>query len=96
MKILEKNLNTVFFAFINFSKNFGEYKYGNPGYKNETIRRKILNNQLLKEKKYFMELKDRELKYRDRKIKWEIIKRDYQKMIRISLKNKKWRKYDQL
>ena len=43
-----------------------------------------------------MELKDRELKYRDRKIKWEIIKRDYQKMIRISLKNKKWRKYDQL
>ena len=36
-----------------------------------------------------MELKNRELKYRDRKIKWEIIKRDYQKMIRISLKNKK-------
>ena len=77
MKILEKNsiysilyiLNTVFFAFINFSKNFVEYKYGNPGYKNETIGRKILNNQLLKEKKYFMELKDRELKYRDRKIK---------------------------
>ena len=36
-----------------------------------------------------MELKDKELKDRDRKIKWEIIKRDYQNIIRIILKKKK-------
>ena len=84
MKSLEIVLNIIFSVLKNFSKNFREYiMMENRSYENENIARKYLsnmrrnqflkvNNSLVELEKDFIELKDRELKDREEKIKREI------------------------
>ena len=80
-KINSVVLNIIFSVFKNFSKIFCKYtRMENPSYKNKNIERKYLNNMwksqflkvknsLLELQKYFIELKDREIKLkRDRRV----------------------------
>ena len=67
----------IFSVFKNFSKDFCEYiRMENPSYKKENIETKHFNNTrkitLVELEKDFIELKDRELKGREVKIKGEI------------------------
>ena len=76
--------NTIFFVLKNFWKNFCEYeRMENPSYKNENIEKEYLNNvpksQILKVKNSLLELqkdltdlKEKELKDREVKIKREL------------------------
>ena len=85
MKSIEYVLNIIFSVFKNFSKNCREYiRTENPDYKNENIEMKYLNeirenqflkvkNSLLELEKGFIELKDKELKDREVKVKREIL-----------------------
>ena len=80
-KINSVVLNIIFSVLKNFSKIFCKYtRMENPSYKNKNIERKYLNNMwksqflkvknsLLELQKYFIELKDREIKLkRDRRV----------------------------
>ena len=79
MKSLEFVLNIIFFVSKKFSKDLREYtKIENPSYKNENTDKKYLynmqenqfltlKNSLLELEKDFTELKERELKVREKK-----------------------------